>query len=438
MIRVPGVDGRTDARGRALLNPYLGRVFTVQVSGPAGSAFLSVRKRLAWPRGAARQDLTLALPRGVRVTGTVTAAPGGRPVSGARVDFWSKTVRPPATSPARLPDGLVYPGPCKTDARGAFALVVPPGPCHFLVNGPGPDYVFRKIDPTLLGVKPKIVEPGRKGQGVPAPRADDYVRQTIGWRVGKKPFFYPDAWKPVNAKRGAKPPVLAIQLRKAQVVKGRVLGPDGKPVALAAIYQGQPPFAEIAHSTFGLRDGVRDGRFELKLRNPEAPLSAVFWARDKGLGAAVEFTAKQANGKPVTVRLARCGSATVRFLGVKGKPLAHYRPLLWLSVPALPYSTPLELEAQARQVHFGYDVVWAGHAEPAAYGKGPKTDAQGRVTFPALIPGATYRITLFDGRGKDFRAEAGKAVKLADLTVRDLKGTDNLPNLPIPKGRTTK
>src|SRR5207244_6869132 len=43
-------------------------------------------------------------------------------------------------------------------------------------------------------------------------------------------------------------------------------------------------------------------------------------------GAVAEISGKQAGGKPVTVPLVRCGSATVHFLNRKGQSLAKYRP----------------------------------------------------------------------------------------------------------------
>src|SRR5262249_33306410 len=149
---------------------------------------------------------------------------------------------------------------------------------------------------------------------------------------------------------------------------------------------------------------VRDGRFELPCRNPEAPVCLAFLDADHNLGAVAAFAPGQAGGEPVTVTLAPCGSATARLVDAKGKPLADYRPLLWLSVPVEPSSSPKELEGLLKMIRFSTDTVWAGVADPRHYGDGPKTDAQGRITFPTLIPGATYRVALFGGAAKDFKA----------------------------------
>jgi hypothetical protein len=50
-----------------------------------------------------------------------------------------------------------------------------------------------------------------------------------------------------------------------------------------------------------------------------------------------------------------------------------------------------------------------------------QTDAAGRVTFPALIPGAVYRVGRFDKDRwrlhKEFTVESGKTVDLGDIPI---------------------
>src|SRR5262249_5862923 len=150
-------------------------------------------------------------------------------------------------------------------------LVVPPGPCHLLLNGPGPDYVFKKIPVEDLGVKQQ------EGLG---------LSLSAGKREGKKHNYYPDGWVSVNYKAGTKPEALQVTLRRAPVVIGRLVGPDGKPVAKAQVFAGQEPFAELAHGYFARKYEVKEGRFELAVRNPDAPLCVTFFEPEKNLGAA--------------------------------------------------------------------------------------------------------------------------------------------------------
>lgn len=53
-----------------------------------------------------------------------------------------------------------------------------------------------------------------------------------------------------------------------------------------------------------------------------------------------------------------------------------------------------------------------------------KTDADGRMTFPTLIPGATYRISVYNQPVKtqvEFTVRSGELKDLGDLKVRNLR-----------------
>jgi hypothetical protein len=59
------------------------------------------------------------------------------------------------------------------------------------------------------------------------------------------------------------------------------------------------------------------------------------------------------------------------------------------------------------------------------YARAIQSDAQGRVTFPALIPGATYRVVdrsaFYTGGEQEIRKEftvgPGEAVELGDILI---------------------
>ena len=63
--------------------------------------------------------------------------------------------------------------------------------------------------------------------------------------------------------------------------------------------------------------------------------------------------------------------------------------------------------------------------DPINYGKGLVTDAEGRITLPVLIPGATYRITdvttARDPAGpqlrKEFTVKSGETLDLGDILI---------------------
>jgi hypothetical protein len=407
----PVVSVRTDARGRFRLNPFQGNYYTVLVTPADGEPYLTVTKYFYWPRGVARKALDFRLPRGVPLRGQVREAASGLPVARARVDIWSS--KWPLANDLReeLRDGVLYPRALKTDAAGEFRAVVPPGPYHLLVNAPGADHLFKKLAVSDLGFR----------------QPDDLpLNMTAGRRAGKKHFYYPDEWRTLEVKAGDRSEPLRLTVRRAPRVKGRLVGPDGKPAA-ARMWVGQEPFTEMAAGYFARVHEVKDGRFELPHRNPDAPLCVLFLDATRGLGAGVALDRKQAGADPVTVRLSACGSGTARFVDARGKPLANYRPLVWLSLTAEPYSSARELEGMKWSPHLGYDTVWAGHADPRNYGAGPTTDAQGRITLPNLIPGATYRVARFDGSDRTFQVQAGKTLDLGDVTIPDPARTIKLP-----------
>jgi RNA polymerase sigma factor (sigma-70 family) len=195
---------RTDAAGRFRVNAFLGDSprarggdLTVTAAAPDGAPYLSVEETVIWPRGAVKQAVRLALPRGVLVRGQVTEKASGRPVARARVDFWSKGLK--------LPAGAVYPGPILCDKDGGFRLVVPAGKSHLLVNAPrlpngvDPEFVAQKIPVAALTAEIDKVDLIR-GAKVPLP--------------DREPHCYPGAWAALDLRPGAAPVGLTFTLER--------------------------------------------------------------------------------------------------------------------------------------------------------------------------------------------------------------------------------
>jgi hypothetical protein len=136
------------------------------------------------------------------------------------------------------------------------------------------------------------------------------------------------------------------------------------------------------------------------------------------LGATVELSGKEA-GKPVTVRLAPCGSAALRVVGPDGKPVARHHP--WLEIVVTPGPSQYARKASEKS-KLAADADTVANVDRRNHWPGRVTDVQGRVTFPALIPGATYRIVdlgdMHHVVKEEFTAEAGKTLKLPDMTLK--------------------
>jgi hypothetical protein len=157
--------------------------------------------------------------------------------------------------------------------------------------------------------------------------------------------------------------------------------------------------------------------------DPEKPAPAYFLDTEHQWGAAVELSGKQA-GEELTIRLQPCGRATARFVGPDGKPVARLR--------IIPYVYLLMTPGSTRHIYLdGGDTLAADEAflpnvDRKHYPSDLATDADGRVTLPALIPGAPYRLIDWSTRNtlekgiqlrKDFTVKPGEMLDLGDILV---------------------
>jgi RNA polymerase sigma factor (sigma-70 family) len=385
-------DGRTDADGRFRLLPYAGNFFTLFVHPPEGEPYLLLQKTVTVPRGERQQEVNLALQRGVLVRGKVTEAGSGKPVAGASVKVWQRDARDPVLLPGMIDRKMVASGP-----DGVFQVVVPPMPGELLVKGPTADYLHRGIGP----IQAEFVA----ASGLP---------------------FYPDRVVPVDLQPGVPPPDVAVTLHRGVTVRGRVEGPDGRPVARALLVaRGYLPLG-----TYFYHDSVqpvREGRFELPGCDPRKTHRVYCLDAEHRLGAVVDLPGRpEEDGEPAPVRLAPCGAAVVRLIDPQGRPLANFlvnqdRRLLALNLlatAAWPFDSGKGI-SQAEPLHplrLETTLHWA------LPDKDLRTDARGRLTFAPLIPGARYRLNIWEGNDdrleKEFKVTAGQTLDLPDITLK--------------------
>jgi hypothetical protein len=422
------VEGRADNDGRFALPVFPGDFLTVIAHPPAGTPYLVLREVMPWA-AVPRQGAELRLTRGTLVRGTVTEKPSGRPVGGARVQYRARENNNPFYRPARrggdIEEYLLQTSVSSAD--GQFTLAVPPGPGHLLVLGPTLDFVHVETSWGQL----EYDRPGRER-------------------------LYPDGLVTLDLKPEANEHAVAVTLRRGITFKGRVVGPDGKPV---------DEFKVLSHSylisgyswwrRLHVLEG-RDGRFELPGCDPETPSTLHLFDTKNELGATVKIAGKELALGQATIRLERCGLAVARFVtvpessegqavaGQKNKPLADHLPILQLVLtPGATRFVFLVGGDDDSKQELEADWVDLPNLAPAQYTKGPNTllstNADGRITMRALIPGATYRIVhaqpatdkdasamLSSGERAgywskeaavtDFTAKAGAAVELPDIT----------------------
>jgi hypothetical protein len=263
---------------------------------------------------------------------------------------------------------------------------------------------------------------------------------------------------------------LTVTLKRAVTLRGTVVGPDGKPVPQAVLFVGkellpQEDLLSVASPFPGTLNHavlVRDGKFEIPGCDPDRtyrafvldlpgkavgaageirpgmPVAApkvirvtddpALWTEGRGLigqaglvnsvlepakgrvGSAVQLSAKEMAKGPITVKLAPCQSAEIRFTDEKSKPRKHG---VWLELLVAPERGKLSAESM---------ILGSPIPTGPSRGKTLVSDDEGRLTIPALIPGATYRlkgvnvteridlnVVTFE---RDFTVEAGKTTTL--------------------------
>jgi RNA polymerase sigma factor (sigma-70 family) len=387
--RLEQVEGRTDAAGRYRIIPYDGNQMNVLVLPPSGVPYLPWRVDFTWAGGAVKRTVDLKVRRGVLARGKVTEAGSGKPLADAEVHFRPRRKGNPFY--AALSAFLLEYNGTKSGADGTFQIAVPPGPGHLLVKGPGPDYL--------------------------------HVETSHGELEGGKPGgqrYYPDALIPLDRKPDAEPVEVAAALRRGVTVRGGVVGPDGKPVVEGAgLCRSYLPLGvQFGPNTLL----VQDGAFSLPGCDPEKANPVYFLDARKQTGAVVEVSGKQAQGGPVTVRLAPCGSARVRFVDQKGRPWAKERVGEWplfvhLFLVVTPGATTWAFpDTEALQS----DAALQANLDTERW-RALRTDAEGRVTIPTLIPGGTYHLMTGDGLGtvkKEFTVKAGQVLDLGDVSMK--------------------
>ena len=382
----------TDAEGRFRVNPpHADQVFNIKAFPPEGQPYLTARTRVEWPKAALEQTADLALPRGVLIRGRVTEEGSGKPVTGATVDFVTHAERP-----NREKKSIVL----ETAADGSFQLGADSSPGHLFIKGP----------------------------------SDDYVLQAIGYQVVQEgqpggPRWYAHAFKFLDLKPGIGSQEVQMVVRRGATVTGQVVGPDGQPIRDAWIFSRVilDPRRGAWRSWTGRSHGnVHSGRFEVHGLDPDTEVPVYFLEPKRKLGGMVNLSGKSATGTPVTVRLEPCGAARARVVGPDGKPVAGRLPRRIITMVVTP-GPPFNRAGKAGLL--AADETDLNLIDPVNYEKPIVSDADGRVTLPVLIPGATYRFTdITTAREpsgpqirKEFTVKAGETLDLGDIRIEKLR-----------------
>lgn len=389
----------TDSEGRfRVAASRVGRLnqFLIRAASLDGGPYLVADKEGEWPRGALEQSVDLALTRGVVVRGKVVEEGTGRPVAGAVVRV------APYRSPQQLAGRSCV--PAATGPDGTYRVVAPPGPGYLVVQASN-DYVIREF--------------GGDGAG---------ASMELGPGHGR---FYAHGHRAVDLKASEPDQQIDITLRRGATIRGRVIGPDGQPVPDALVFTriilmthprgGWGAFYVTPNG--GGRGRARNGRFTLHGLDADVEVPVFFLSPDRKLGATVRFSGRSGSGGPVTVRLQPCGTVRARLVDAEGQPVDHYHAASVMTMIVTPGS--VHRRKSAKDDPLFADACAPYELDPVNNPNDILSDAQGRVTFPALIPGATYRVldrSAFYAGGeqeirKEFVVEPGQELELGDILI---------------------
>lgn len=370
------VNGVTDEKGRYRVLPSPGIRFGVTAYPPTGVPYMARKtERIAWENSDLERTVDIVLPRVVLVRGRILEEGTDRPVAGATITYRPDRKR------GELPANVVTGWQAKqmSDEDGRFTFAVPRGRGTLMIKKVGGNYVLRQNTDRQLAL-------GRPG----------------GRRV------YAHAFHEITPGNDESLEI-KIRVKPGSMISGRILDEQGKLVPSAFVISNLGVWDLMGEWRGDSRTNV-GGTFELSGADPQTEYSVSILDPHQKLGATLKLRGGQTD---VDVVLQPCGSARAKFVVKGDRP---FSPTLYFV--ATPGSAKYDYEtikrgAVAADSDFNANVDRVNYREPLI------ADDAGFYTFPALIPGATYRLfTHESGRWsyKDFSVQPGETLDLGEFT----------------------
>jgi len=374
------VAGTANAEGRYRISPNPGIRFGVTAYPPAGTAYLARRtpynESIQWKSGDKIKRVDMLLPRGVLVRGNVVEAGTDTPVVGATIQYV-----PESKNNTHKADDILtgWQGIQLSDEDGRFEIAILPGPGRLLVHGPQGRYVLNEISDGQLSE-------GRFGGG-------------------RK---YAHAIHKVDVGPDAEPGDITVELKVGATIVGRIVD-EAQQSVMEVIVISRLKFFPSSLYWRGFSPVALGGTFQLSGLAEGQEYPTFFLDAKRRLGATAVFNR---DSDHPTVVLKPCGEATVRITNPAGQPVVGFAPGLRMVVT--PGVSVYDLTA-VEKGKLAADADFVSNIDRTNYWPGPKTDNDGVIRFPALIPGATYRLATF---------EKGKPVMLREFTVKPSQTLD--------------
>ncbi|HUP79070.1 MAG TPA: carboxypeptidase-like regulatory domain-containing protein, partial [Pirellula sp.] len=386
---------QTDAQGRFRLNPYPGVRFGINAYPPNGSAYHPRQlENLKWESGDASKKIIVRLPQAVLAQGSVIDAKTGKPLSGVSVQY-----HPDSIHNTMINEDVVtgWNAIQKSDTDGKFRITVFPGPGTLLFHAASDsNYILHEMGEREMD--------GSSGTGR---RNYAHMFQKI------------DPPKPESSAsdlKGTMEP-LTIKLQSGGTVTAKLVDGNGTIIEQAFVVSRlkithNPPWwrGSSVHAYNGIAElkGLRQGE--------KYPVFIV----DSGLKLGASAMIGLHDPWP-TIELNPCGSAKARFLDPNGKPIPADVGI-GLQIVVTPGAPKNDMKAWRRGETIADEDFYSNIAQAAQdrYRKSV-TNANGEVFYPALIPGATYRIAISNKDDQiklyEFVAQSGIEHDMGDIVI---------------------
>jgi hypothetical protein len=247
--------------------------------------------------------------------------------------------------------------------------------------------------------------------------SDDFVPHQVtsrelwrGERGGER--IHAHAIERLDPAEGSPPIDLDLQLERGGHAAGQLVDQQGARIEQALLFSTLL-FDRYGGNWRGFPQELVGSHFRIGGLPVDGQATAYFLEPRRKLGATVALSA----GKDQRVVLEPCGQATLRFVDAQGQPIPKHDALVEL------VATPGVSRFDRPAIEAGQlcsDTVMISNMDRATYGD-VATGEDGRLTLPALIPGATYRVSTFRDGGyhvvKEFTAHGGESLDLGDIVV---------------------
>jgi hypothetical protein len=364
----------TDQDGKFTLHGLpLGKGNVLRAAPPDGQPNLPQLREVPVPDGANAAPVDFDLTRGVTMTVKVIDKATKAPVT-AMVEYFTF----PDNPALKEIKGFTVSDSQRRQTRATrHEIVVPPGPGLIAVRSMDERY------PVAVGL-------------------DQFKDRMRGPFIETRPYLCHATnfhiLVPVEPKADAQTTEVEVALDSGATVKGRVLGPDGKPLA-GAIARG----LKSAPLAFGVweKEPLASAEFEAVGVDSKQPRIVIFLHTEKKLGGVARVSGKEKG--PVEVKLKPWASITGRLVNPDGKPMADVR--------------------------LGF-VQKLNEPDPTSIGDLPsreyRTDKDGRFTVEGFVPGLRYNFVAFgrqrvlaDIGGEGLQFEAGQEKNVGDVKIRE-------------------